>query len=165
MISNQPGVGPEPSDGPGTPSSSLIAYPMEIFQTPLIDISQPLSGMELIPARIGHIPILIVQLAGEWAIESVVGVQTSPVHVRAGSDAAHSNFLSSTTTPSNADVNGAVVPSLTSLNTTGPGPVTFFPNTPVYFDITVPAAGTGGFSCLARLIIAVNWVTTDGALI
>lgn len=167
MISNSPGVGPEPLEGPGAVAASLVAFQAETYQTPLIDISQPLSGMELIPARPGHFPVLLNALYGVWDIESVTGTQTSPVHLQAGNNAAHTNMFASTTTPSNGDVNGANVPSLTFLNATFniAAPATQIPNATVFLDVTVPAAGTGGFKCMARLSVTVVWFCATGALI
>lgn len=163
MISLQPGVGPESLEGQSA-SGSILAYPGEIYQTPLIDISQPLSNLELIPARIGYFPVFIAGLGGMCAIESVTGTQTSPVHIQAGNNAAHTNLFATTTLPSNADVNGASVPSLTTLNPPT-NLLTMIQNATVFFDITVPAVGTGGFKCLARFAVVVVWMSVEGNLI
>lgn len=155
MIDSVLGSGPQMLEGPGSISGAAGAYPTEVFQTPLLDITQAVSNIEILPARPGYFPFNILS---QWVIESVTGAQTVPATIRAGSDPAHLNFYPSiNTAPSNANVNAAVPPSLAdALNTTGVA-LKKFPGAPVFFDITAPAAGTGGYSCKARLVILVVW--------
>lgn len=158
MLDTPLGTGPQTLEGPGTNSAAVVAYPVEPFQTPLLDLTKTYSNVELIPARPGYVPIVASGFFPEWVIESVTGTQTSPPTIRAGNDAGHVNTIPSTaTTPTNALVNTAVPPTVV----TGPAnpAVTLkrIPNAPVFMDITVAAQGTGGYSCLARLSIVVYW--------
>ena len=157
MIGNLPGVGPESLEGNPT-SGYRVAYPFEVFSTPLLDITQPLSAMELIPARLGHVPIAAT---GTWSIESVVGVQTVPAQVQAGNDASHTNIFASTASPSNATVNTTTPPSISN-GINKPLRTQIFPNSTVFFDITAGAQGTGGFKCMAKLVVAVLWASIGG---
>src|SRR6267142_1271140 len=158
MLDTSLGTGPQALEGSNTNSASVGAYPLEPFQTPLLDLTKTYSNIEIIPARPGYFPVILSGFFPEWVIESVVGTQTSPPTVQAGNNAAHNNSIPTTaTTPTNALVNTAVPPT----TVTGPGnpAVTLkqFPNTPVFMDITVAAQGTGGYSCLARLSFILHW--------
>jgi hypothetical protein len=157
MIGNQPGLGPENLEGNPT-SGSFIALISEVFQTPLIDITKPLSGMEIVPARPGYVPVCV--LAINWSIESVVGVQTSPVVYNAGQDAAHTNVVPALSNgPSNAEINGVTPPSIRGVNAASVR-AQLMTNTPVFLDITQGAQGVS--SCLAKLNVGVLWVAIGG---
>lgn len=158
MIDFSPGVGPQKLEGPDMLSGSIGAYAVEVFQTPLLDLTKTYQKIELVPARPGYFPINLTTGKAQWSIEKVSGTQTTPPTIRAGNDPAHTNFFTSTSTnPSNADVNGANPPSVAN------GPFlplgTEFSNATVYFDLTSPAVGTGGYSCMARLTCAVAWIS------
>jgi len=150
------GQGPAPI-GPGT-TGALSAYPVEMYQSPLLDLTQTVSGIELIPARPGYIPIIELAL---WETEFTAGTQTSPPTVRAGNDAGHTNFINtSSTTPSNANVNAANVPCLITGPTGALSNQTAqqIPNATVLLDVTAGAAGTGGFALRAKLVCMIFWV-------
>lgn len=140
-------------------SAGLVSYPTEVFVTPTLDLTIPNLGIEIIPAKPGHIPVVYLS---RWIIYSVAGTQTTPATHRAGSNAAHTNiFASSTTTPSNANVNGAVPISFAA----GPSlvqPSNIQPNLPVILDVTAGAVGTGGFALRARLGVFVVWIAQGG---
>lgn len=162
MINQRPGVGPELLEGPGISSGSLVSYLTETFQSLPIDLTTIQGAIEIIPARLGHFPVC---LAAQWVIESVTGTQVTPPTSFAGSNAAQNNFFVSglNTTPSNANVNGASPPSLAA----GPNGLIFIPttrqvsNATVYFGISSPAAGTGGYRCIARLVCRVIWMPVN----
>lgn len=162
MIDYGMGVGPLMLEGPGTNSAGSLGL-VEIFQSPLLDLTQTYSNIELVPARPNLVPYP-TDLAGpgSWLIEKLAGVQTSPPTIRAGSDAGHQNFiLTTSTTPSNANFNAsAAAPCISSGPNTGvtSGTLKRIPNTPILFDLTSPAAGTGGYICLARYFVAVMWI-------
>lgn len=149
------GVGTGPTALGGSGSSGLINYPIETYVTPTLDLTQTVSGIELIPAKPGHVPLVYL---ARWIIYSVTGTQTTPATHKAGNNTAHTNiFASSSTNPSNANVNAAAPVS------TAAGPVTvqpsnITPNAPVIFDLTSGAVGTGGFALRARLAAFVIWV-------
>lgn len=158
MIGNSPGLGPANLEGDQSTSASLVLVRPETFSSPLLDISQALSGMEIVPARPGHV---FVVSRMQWIIESVVGTQTVPLNMQIGNNPTHDNVLTSTATPSNVDTNTAIPPS----PTTGQAPpalVQNFPNVPTFMDITSGAQGTGGFKVMARFIISVIWYGVGG---
>jgi len=161
MIDYLMGTGPELLEGPGTQSAGNLNL-VEIYQSPLLDLTKTYSGIELVPGKPGLIPYPIdIQGPGTWLLEQKAGAQTSPPTTQAGSDAAHQNFLkSSNTNPTNALFNTAVAPCILNGPSTGAlsGTLKRLPGMPIYFDVTVPAAGTGGYICLARLYVAVGWV-------
>ncbi len=152
------GAGPQPLGSPG--AASLISYPVETFQTPLLDLAVPNLNIEFIPAREGFVAW---RLSSAWIIETALGTQTTPPVVRAGSDAARTNFLPSTSSPSSANVNASVgnVPSLAS----GIGNVNSnqanqkIPGATVYLDVVSGGSGSGGYALLARLVVNVMWMT------
>ena len=156
MIGFSPGIGPQKLEGPDMLSGSIGAYALEVFQTPLLDLTKTYLNIELIPARPGYFAQGLLGLTA-WSIEKKSGVQVTPPTIRAGNDSTHTNLFSSTaTTPSNTNVNGANPPS----TATGPSGslAAQIPNTTVYFDLTSPAVGTGGYVCMARFTCAVFWV-------
>jgi hypothetical protein len=155
MIGVTPGLGPESLEG-NSLSGYRVAFNPEVFSTPLLDITQTLLGLEFIPARFGHIPMSASSL---WSIESVAGVQTVPAQIQAGSDPAHSNVIVSVASPLTADVNAANPPSPSSIagSLLQPLKVQEFPGLPVFLDITSGAQGTGGFKCMARLVVHILW--------
>lgn len=154
------GAGPLPAGSPGGGSS---CYPLETFETQTIDLTQPISGLEIIPARPFYSPHSVTTV---WIVEQVTGTQTSPPTIRAGNDANHDNLIGPTsTTPSNANVNAAQVPCPITGPGTGAaiGPTSqFIANAPVFLDVTAGAAGTGGFTLKARLAISVSWSSVSG---
>ena len=139
-------------------SAAMGAFSLETYETPLLDLTKTYSGIELVPARPGYIPIHSTRT---WIIFSRSGTQTSPPTTNIGNDAAHTNIQPSiNTTPSNVNVNGAVPISLAQGVAQNQGPQ-ILPNATVYFDLTAPATGTGGYSCMARYAIAIFWVATE----
>ena len=162
MIDASLGMGPQSLEGPDLLSASLSAFTMEIFQTPTLDLTKTYADVEIIPARPGFVPFLASANLNRWLIESITGTQTTPPTIRAGNDAGHSNFVTSTaTTPSNAAVNAASPPS----QITGPSAAAVtakrFPGATVYFDLTSAAVGTGGYACRAKYTCAVIWVAVE----
>lgn len=158
-----PGLGPlvlEPSD---RISAGRVPYPLEIYTTPLLDLSQVVTDLEIVPARFGYVPVNRVSGVALWVIESIVGTQTTPPTIKAGSNTARTNFFaSSSATPSNADVNGANVPSISNASSAiAAVGLQLLPNSPIYFSITSPAAGTGGYKCMARLVFNVAWTAVN----
>lgn len=160
MIDFGMGVGPQSLEGPGTQSASAGPF-VDLFQSPLLDLTQVVSNIELVPARPNLIPFPVNLVTAFWFVEQRSGTQTSPPTIQAGSDAAHQNFFTTTsTTPSNANLNASVVPAPIA----GPGIGVFsgtlkrIPNAPIMLDLTVPAAGTGGYSCRARIFVVVAWI-------
>lgn len=159
MIDIPVGLGPQQLEGPGSASAGLGAFAFEFFQTPLLDLTKTYSNIELIPARPGFIPISSTNVE-KWVIELVQGTQTSPPTVRAGSDAAHTNFINNqNNTPSNAIVNTTVPPAVTIGNNLNfVLPVQSLPGVPVFFDLVSPAQGTGGYIVKARYVCGIAWV-------
>lgn len=154
-----PGLGPVSLKGDGS-GSGLVAYPAEVFTTPLLDFTVPTLGIELVPAKPGHYPIQLTN-PRTIIIESVSGTQATAAQIRAGSDPAHTNYLPLTNQPSNANVNGAVPPSFAPgsnvVNTTHR-----IPNTPVIFDLVTGAVGTApGFVLKARYMTVVIWISVN----
>jgi hypothetical protein len=145
------GEGPIPQGAAG-----LVPYPNETYASPVLDCTQVVSGLELIPAKPGYAP----NFGGSfWVIERVVGTQTTGLNFQAGSDPAHLNFFVSTVgRPTNAEVNGAAPPSLGAGGVIAAATVAKIPNAPVFLDITLSASGTGGFVLLARLVVGVIWI-------
>lgn len=140
---------------------SSLAFSHEVYESPTLDLTQPISNVEMIPAKPGHTAIFTTG-DGFWVIESVSGTQVTPPTIRMGADAAHTNCIPSTaTSPPNADVNAANPPSLSTFVTGAGNTVQRFANTPVFLDITAGATGTGGYACRARLSILVRWVPTE----
>src|SRR6267142_2458719 len=162
MLDTSLGTGPQALEGSNTNSASVGAYPVELFQTPLLDLTKTYSNIEIIPARPGYFPVVLSSSFPEWVIESVSGTQTSPPTIQAGNDAGHVNTIPNTaTTPSNALVNAAVPPTVASGPAAPAATVKRVPNTPVFMDVTVAAQGTGGYSCLARLSFVVCWIAVS----
>lgn len=148
------GLGPEMLGDPN--SGSRVDFPYETYVSPSIDLTQVASNIEIIPARPGHIPFVNIR---NWLIESHAGTLVTPPTTKAGNDAAHTNvFSSSSTTPTAADVNGAVVPSIGGGPTFALNAAQRMPNATVYLDVTSPASGTGGFALTARLVMQVFWM-------
>jgi hypothetical protein len=141
------------------PTGSFITLSAESFVTDLIDLTTTPIGIETIPARPGHIPIIII---ATWIIELVAGTQVTAATMQSGSNAAHNNFTASGQGPTNADVNGANPPSIgdgsSPLFVPIPSTLPQIPNAPVYLDVTAPAQGTGGFALKARALITVTWM-------
>ena len=156
-----PGTGPLSDGSPG--SGALGAYPMEVFETPSLDLTKTYSGIELIPARPGYLPFLLLP---QWMITIASGTQTSGATAQAGSNAAHTNFFNTTAnTPSNAAVNAAVgnTPCRGGNPSAATSTLRRFTNRPVLMDITVGAQGTGNFALACRFIAIVGWVPTGDA--
>ena len=148
------GQGPASLGSPG--SGAIISFPYEMYQSPQLDLTQINLGIELVPAKPGYIA---TRQGSLWVIELVQGVQTVPLQVQAGSNAAHTNFFASSPVPSNVDVNGAVPPCFATspVVTSAANTVQQFPNTPIIMDVTVGAQGTGGFALKGRLCSIVFW--------
>ena len=147
------GLGPEPLGSPG--GGGLVAFPCETFQTLLLDLTKTVSGIELVPARNGHVAF---QLASFWIIESTTGTQTSPPTVQAGNNGAHTNYIpSSGTTPSNANVAATVAPGVTAGPFAAGNSIQIPINSPVLLDVTSGATGTGNFTLMGRLVTLVTW--------
>lgn len=147
------GVGPAPVGTSG--SAGLAAYPCEVFISPILDLTVPNLGIEIVPARPGYVPEWLGSL---WIFESITGTQTTAAVSKAGSNAAHTNLLGSGTGPDNADTNAAHPPSVgfgSQINTYS---LQRIPNATVYLDVTSGASGTGGFSLRARCAIIVMWM-------
>jgi hypothetical protein len=157
MIGSVIGTGPALLEGAGTNSAGEVAYLIEVFQTPLFNLTNTYSNIEIIPARPGYYPLAFNTA---WIIESLSGTQTSPLTLRAGSNPGHSNiFPLQSTNPSNANVNVAVPPSIASgLTIAVPNNTQQIAKATVYMDITAPASGTGGFACTARMSFFVLWI-------
>ena len=156
-----PGLGPLPV-GASPLAGSLLAFPAETYISPMLDFTQPISGIELIPAKQGHLPISPLLGVTYFAvvIKSVTGTQTTPAHFRAGSDPGHVNFFSLQSAPINSDVNSAVPPSLGQINSFVGGRQ-MFANTPVILDITTGAIGTDStFSLTGYIVAYVMWMGT-----
>lgn len=152
------GVGPQSLE-PGV-AGATVAYPPELYQTPLLDLTvAPQSNIELVPARPGHIPININRL---WVIELLTGTQVTPATMQAGSDATQSNFMPLVSSPTNANVNGFTTPFFFTGGSATLDTVKQLVNTPVFFNLVTPASGTGGFSLKGRLLVHVNWVSIGG---
>lgn len=150
-----PGLGPQDLEGAGSGSGAIISIPPEIYQTPLLDISIPFAGMELVQARPGYIPF--AQLSGFWVIESVIGTQVTPATFRAGSDAGRINYIPLAAQPSNTAVNTAQPPAITSAVVGAAVTVQLLPNVPIFMDLVSGASGTGGFKCMARFVLPIFW--------
>lgn len=147
------GAGPNPLSN--SPGGGLGAYPIARFETPSLDLTVPHLGIELVPGKPGYISVIA---STNWLIERVNGTQTTPLTCNAGSDAAHSNVIPSVAIqPTNADVNGANVPSLAA----GQGQnalLKLIPGAPVILDITAGAAGTGSFALTGRYVVSVFYI-------
>lgn len=149
------GAGPIPSGTAG-----LVSYPSETYATPILDLTVANLGIELVPAKPGH---FAVSSGSEWIIESVNGTQVTQVTCQAGTDLAHVNFFTSFNgRPTNVEVNGVVPPSLGTGAPTAAQTLQRTSNTPVIFDVTVPATGTGGFALRARFCVRVRWIAEGG---
>lgn len=164
MIDTPVGAGPQSLEGQGLLSASLGAYTLEVYQTPLLDLTKTYANIELVPARPGFIPCLLRSVnLNRWLLESASGTQTTPPTIRAGSDIGHSNFIPvDVTSPSNARVNAGIVPVQISGPPAAAIGVKQFPGLPIYFDVTIPAAGTGGYSAMAKYTCVVGWIAVGG---
>jgi hypothetical protein len=159
MIDSALGTGPQQLEGPRTNSGTASPYPFDIYQTPLIDIAKTVSNIELVPARVGFYPVLFHMAI---VAEKIVGTQTSPPTIRAGNNATHDNYVATDANdPTNAAVNASVAPALVGVLNLVSNTMKQATNAPVLFDITVPAAGTGGYSCMVKFVTTVTWISTD----
>lgn len=145
------GAGPIPQGN----STGLVAYPNETFQTPVLDLTQVQLGIELVPAKPGHVfTVLFIN----WVITQASGTQTTPLTMQIGNDAAHTNICASQSIhPSNAEVAAAVPPAVCSASSLALS-TKLFPNAPTFLDITAGAQGTGGFSLKGYFIITTIWM-------
>jgi hypothetical protein len=145
--------------GPFPTSGFQVMYPIEIYQTQILDLTKTASGIELVPAKPGHYPVIFSST--RFLVEAVNGTQTTPAQMQAGSDAAHTNLFISSALPSNANVN-AVSPSALPGLALGPALATDtirrIPNATVLMDITAGAQGTGSFALRGKLSINVAWI-------
>jgi len=148
------GVGPIPA-GP----SGRVPFPFESYATPILDLTVANPGLELVPARPGYFAQLSSSL---WVIESTTGTQTAPATFQAGDNITHDNVMTSTSTPSNTDVNTAQAPSRGSGGTAAADGLMRNPGRPIVIDVTA-AAGTGSFTLRARFIITVWWFAEGNA--
>lgn len=152
------GLGPQPLAGPGSGSAGSVAFPFEIYETPPLDLTKTYANIELVPAKFGHVPI---QLSRFWIILSRSGTQVTPPTYKAGSDPTHTNFNPiDSANPTNVNVNGA---NPVSLATGVAGATTaLIAGLPVFFDLTSPSAGTGGYACMAKFMTMIWWVSLGG---
>lgn len=151
------GIGPVQIGTAG--SGTLVVFPGETYQTPLLDLTQITLGIELIPAKLGHIPRLSSSVSSRWMVESFSGTQVTPATLQAGSDAAHSNFIAPvSTSPDNASVNAANPISFAQGPAEAAVTTQKIPGAPVIFDVVAPCVGTGLFSLKARFACFVTWV-------
>jgi len=140
----------------------LVAYSIESFQSPLLDFSVAVFGIEILPAKPKHVALLVG--APVFIFESSRGTQTSTATVNLGSDATHDDFAN-INTPGNVLVNAITVYPCTiaygGLSTPG-NPTRLTPNATVFLDVAVPAAGTGNFSLKGRLSFTAAWLPVGG---
>jgi len=137
------------------PTNGLVVFPLETYVTDPIDLTLVTPGIEIIPAKPGHVPFLV---GSTWIIEKASGTQTSPPTVQGGTNAAHNNVFTSNTSPANADVTGATPPSISAgVGAAIPSPAAVTANLPVIMDITAGATGTGTFAVVARLSVTIAW--------
>jgi hypothetical protein len=149
------GLGPQSLQGPNTGSGSSVAYPLEFYQTPLLDLTKTYSNIEIIPARPGYVALIFFT---RWMIESKNGTQVTPITCQAGSNITKNNNLALNSNPSNINVNNAsTVPPCFVLGQSQLVPAPVLINTPILFDVVTPASGTGGFSLMARLFVSAIW--------
>lgn len=169
MIGFNEGLGPQLLEGLGSISGSSTPFAFEIYTTPLLELTQAYTDIEIVPAKPGYFPVLCLPASvANIIIESVVGVQTSPPVYRAGSDPSRLNFMTETTTPSNANVNAAAALGLPGASGGPINPASQlsskrFPGLPIYFSLVTPAVGTGGYSCKAKIVIPVIWLPSGDA--
>jgi len=151
-------LGPNPLGSPS--GSSLVMYPVEIFQTPLLDFTQPISNIELAPARRGYAPVVAL---GRFLIEQVAGTQTTPPTTQAGNDPTHTNVIpQGNSSPSNTQVNTAVPPAFGTVSLPATT-VKLLTNSPVLFDIVAGAQGTGGFVFKGKFVASIFWIAIGDA--
>lgn len=148
------GNGLGPSRNSSSPSSGMVAFPSEIYESPLLDLTQVTLGIELIPAKPGYFPVLS---SARWLIEAFSGAQTTPCTSQAGNDPAHTNVLAAGTSPTNGATNTSVPPCVLSAGSAAAVTVKRFANAPVIFDVTAGAQGTGGFTLMAKFFCTINW--------
>lgn len=156
------GLGPIPQGTP--PAGALVAYSQETFQTQVLDLTVPNLGIEIAPAKPGHVPVVNFL---NWIITQAAGTQTTPLSFQSGSDAAHTNFAPSQAThPSNAEVATAIGlaagQAIVCASSSIPGfPQKVIPNAPLILDITAGAQGTGGFSLKGFFMINILWMAVS----
>lgn len=152
------GAGPSALGSPG--GASLVRYPVEVYQSPLLDLGI-VQSVELIPAKPGFIPACPVVQAF-WMIEGLNGTQTLPPTWQVGSDPSHRNFIDRQTTTTPFTGEGTTPPYYTQIFTSFLTNVPVLPNLPTYLDIVSAAAGTpangAAFQVLARLVVPVMWI-------
>jgi hypothetical protein len=150
------GLGPLPLSAPFV-GGGLVAFPVESFTTPLLDLTQVALGIELAPAKPGHYAVPIGNMF--IVVESKSGTQTTPPTTRSGSNAAHTNsFPQISTRPANADVAAVAVPGFILGPAAAAAGVQQIANAPVIFDLVSGALGAGGFSLFARFVGRFYWV-------
>lgn len=154
ILSNGTGPIPEAANAGRSP------YPHETFVSPVLDLTVPTLGIELIPARPGY---FAVATSITWVIELVSGTQTSPANFRAGTDPSHLNFITANGRPLNTDVNGAVTPSVAVGGGLGAVTLPRTSGTTVIMDVTAGAVGTGNFALRGRLAVIARWIAEGGA--
>lgn len=147
------GIGPLPNGSPG--GGGLVCFPMELYETPILDLTIVTPPLEFIPARPGLIALPTSN--SRFVIEQVAGAQTVPLTFRVTQDLINSNFANSTTVPSNADVNGGVVPFISGGANISSLTNRRFPNTPFMFQMLTGAQGTGGFVLRGKFVTVVGW--------
>jgi len=158
------GLGPIPLGSPA--GGGLLAFPAESFISPLLDLTVPTLGIELVPARPGYFAVP----SGNAIIlvEQAAGTQTSPPTTRAGSDPGHTNSIpSASTQPTSGAINGLIaagaLPGFTigPVSTANTAGVQQLANTPIILDIVTGAQGTGGYILKAKIEIRVFWVAVS----
>ena len=152
------GAGPSALGSPG--GASLVRYPVEIYQSPLLDLSL-IQTVELIPAKPGHIPACPVVQAF-WIIEALNGTQILPPTWQVGSDPSHQNFIARQTTTTPFTGEGTNPPYYTQIFTSFITTAPSLPNLPTYLDILSAATGNpangAAFQVIARLVVPVMWI-------
>jgi len=166
------GLGPQALQGPANAASCARAgaYPIEAYQTPILDLTKTYSNIELVPARPGYVALARSRF---WIVTSVQGVQTSPPTCRAGSNtelesstgepsSIHDNFFPlASTAPSNASVNAITTTPVLIAGSSAANNLQLFQGRTVFLDVTAPAVGTGGFKLFAMLLVTVQWVALE----
>lgn len=148
------GAGPAPLGSPG--GASISCLPGEVYQTPVLDLTQVALGIELVPAKPGYFPVIV---NAWWRIETLRGTQATAAQVRAGSDAARLNLFTLSNTPSNSNINSGVSQSLSLASLGLNGNLQRLGNTPVYMDLASGAIGTDStFALTASFAAYVLWL-------
>jgi hypothetical protein len=152
------GLGPQNLGSPG--AAGLVAFPMEVFISPVLDLSKVTLGIEIIPGRTGLIPW---RTSMAWLIEDASGTQATAPVLQAGSDAAHTNFFPSSSSPTNSDVASCigVTPCFSPgfANSSVNQQNQKFAGLPTIMDITSGGLGSVGYTLRGRFYTTVFWMS------